>query len=279
MTALYIIIIGVAVIAVLYFLAIMPRMSRRGSRDKFTGVYYAHRGLHDNTSDAPENSMKAFQKAVKAGYGIEMDVQLSKDLVPVLFHDFTLERACGRPGRVCDYTYEELQEFSLFGSKERIPKFEDVLSMVGGKVPLIVEIKMEWMNLAVCPAADRLLRDYKGTYCIESFHPAVLLWYRRYHNDVVRGQLSDGFVKSGEYKGLQYWMMQNLLLNWMTKPDFIAYNHKYADNLSRMLCRKLYRHLAVAWTVKSQQVMDEAEKEFDIFIFDSFIPKKQKKSV
>lgn len=279
MTALYIIIIVAAVMAVLYFLAIMPRMSHRGSWDKFTGVYYAHRGLHDNASDAPENSMKAFQKAVKAGYGIEMDVQLSKDLVPVLFHDFTLERACGKPGRVCDYTYEELQEFSLFGSEERIPKFEDVLSMVGGKVPLIVEIKMEWMNLAVCPAADRLLRDYKGSYCIESFHPAVLLWYRRYHNDVVRGQLSDGFVKSGECRGPQYWMMQNLLLNWMTKPDFIAYNHKYADNLSRRLCRKLYRHLAVAWTIKSQQEMDEAGKEFDIFIFDSFIPKKQKKSV
>lgn len=279
MTALYIIIIGAAVMAVLYFLAIMPRMSRRGSWDKFTGVYYAHRGLHDNTSDAPENSMKAFQKAVKAGYGIEMDVQLSRDLVPVLFHDFTLERACGKPGRVCDYTYEELQEFSLFGSKERIPKFEDVLSMVGGKVPLIVEIKMEWMNLAVCPAADRLLRDYRGIYCIESFHPAVLLWYRRYHNDVMRGQLSDGFVKSGEYRGLQYWMMQNLLLNWMTKPDFIAYNHKYADNLSRRLCRKLYRHLAVAWTIKSQKEMDEAGKEFEIFIFDSFIPIKQKKAV
>lgn len=279
MTALYIIIIGIAALTALYFLAIMPRMSRRDSGDRFVGVYYAHRGLHDNASDAPENSVKAFQKAVKAGYGIEMDVQLSKDSVPVVFHDFTLERACGKPGRVCDYTYEELREFTLFDSGEKIPRFEDVLSVVSGRVPLIVEIKLEWMNLAVCPVVDRLLRNYGGLYCVESFHPAVLLWYRRYHNDVVRGQLSDGFIKSGEYKGLIYWMMQNLMLNWMTKPDFIAYNHKYADNLSRKICRRLYRHPAVAWTIHSQQELEAAENEFEIFIFDSFVPNSRKKAV
>lgn len=279
MTALYIIIIGAVVFAVLYLLAIMPRLSLRDDMDKFTGVYYAHRGLYDNASDAPENSMKAFQKAVKAGYGMEMDVQLSKDLIPVVFHDFTLERACGKPGRVCDYTYEELQEFTLFDSREKIPHFEEVLAMVGGRVPLIVEIKVEWMNLAVCPAVDRLLRNYKGLYCVESFHPAALLWYRRYHNDVLRGQLSDGFVKSGEYKGLQYRMMQNLLLNWMTKPDFVAYNHIYADNISRRLCRRLYRHPAAAWTIRSGQELESARGEFDIFIFESFLPKNHKKEV
>lgn len=279
MTALYIIMITAGILIVLYFLAIMPRMSHKEHRDEFASVYYAHRGLHDNASQAPENSMEAFRRAVKAGYGIEMDVQISKDLVPVIFHDFTLERACGKPGKVCDYTYEELQEFTLFNSEEKIPRFEEVLSVVGGRVPLIVEIKMEWMNFMVCPAVDRLLRNYKGLYCVESFHPAVLLWYRRYHNDVVRGQLSDGFVKSGEYKGIQYWLMQNLMLNWMTKPDFIAYNHKYADNISRRLCRRLYRHPAVAWTIKSSQELEAAQNEFDLFIFDSFIPGNRKTEV
>lgn len=273
------IIIAAAAAAAFYFLSIMPRMSHRGDKDRFTGVYYAHRGLHDNEADSPENSMNAFEKAVKAGYGIEMDVQLSKDLVPVVFHDFTLERACGQPGRVCDYTYEELKEFRLFHSKERIPRFEDVLSFVAGRVPLIVEIKMEWMNLAVCPIVDRLLQEYKGIYCVESFHPAVLLWYRRYRNDVIRGQLSDGFIKSGEYKGLIYWMMQNLMLNWMTKPDFIAYNHIYASNISRRLCHHLYKNTAAAWTIQSQKELDAAQNEFEIFIFDSFIPLNRKKVV
>ena len=276
MTALYVVLIVILVLIVLYFLAIKPRLSRQKQWAPFKGVYYAHRGLHDNESEAPENSLPAFKKAVKAGYGIELDVQLTKDRVPVVFHDFTLERACGKPGKVYEYTYEELQQFPLFQSNERIPKFEELLKAVDGKVPLIVEIKLEWMDLTVCAFVDKLLKEYKGMYCIESFNPLVLTWYRRYHNDVLRGQLSDAFLKEGEYRGVLYWILQNLLLNWMTKPDFVAYNHKYADNLSRRLCRKLYKNMAAAWTIKSQQELEAAKEEFDVFIFDSFIPKKQK---
>ncbi|MCI7043047.1 MAG: glycerophosphodiester phosphodiesterase [Lachnospiraceae bacterium] len=276
MTALYVVLIVILVLIVLYFLAIKPRLSRQKQWAPFKGVYYAHRGLHDNESEAPENSLPAFKKAVKAGYGIELDVQLTKDRVPVVFHDFTLERACGKPGKVYEYTYEELQQFPLFQSNERIPKFEEILKAVDGKVPLIVEIKLEWMDLTVCAFVDKLLKEYKGMYCIESFNPLVLTWYRRYHNDVLRGQLSDAFLKEGEYRGVLYWILQNLLLNWMTKPDFVAYNHKYADNLSRRLCRKLYKNMAAAWTIKSQQELEAAKEEFDVFIFDSFIPKKQK---
>ena len=276
MTALYVVLIVILVLIVLYFLAIKPRLSRQKQWAPFKGVYYAHRGLHDNESEAPENSLPAFKKAVKAGYGIELDVQLTKDRVPVVFHDFTLERACGKPGKVYEYTYEELQQFPLFQSNERIPKLEEILKVVDGKVPLIVEIKLEWMDLTVCAFVDKLLKEYKGMYCIESFNPLVLTWYRRYHNDVLRGQLSDAFLKEGEYRGVLYWILQNLLLNWMTKPDFVAYNHKYADNLSRRLCRKLYKNMAAAWTIKSQQELEAAKEEFDVFIFDSFIPKKQK---
>ena len=276
MTALYVVLIVILVLIVLYFLAIKPRLSRQKQWAPFKGVYYAHRGLHDNESEAPENSLPAFKKAVKAGYGIELDVQLTKDRVPVVFHDFTLERACGKPGKVYEYTYEELQQFPLFQSNERIPKFEEVLKVVDGKVPLIVEIKLEWMDLTVCAFVDKLLKEYKGMYCIESFNPLVLTWYRRYHNDVLRGQLSDAFLKEGEYRGVLYWILQNLLLNWMTKPDFVAYNHKYADNLSRRLCRKLYKNMAAAWTINRQQELEAAKEEIDVFIFDSFIPKKQK---
>lgn len=273
MTALYVILIVAAVLVVLYFLAIKPRLGRQKEWAPFKSVYYAHRGLHDNNSPAPENSLPAFKKAVKAGYGIELDVQLTKDGIPVVFHDFTLDRACGKPGKVYEYTYEELQQFPLFNSEERIPGLKDVLKAVSGKVPLIVEIKLEWMDLTVCTVIDRMLREYKGLYCVESFNPLVLTWYRRYHNDVLRGQLADAFIKTGEFKGLLYWLLQNLLLNWITRPDFIAYNHKYADNVSRRLCRKLYRNMAAAWTIKSQQELEEAKDKFDVFIFDSFIPK------
>lgn len=272
MTILYTVMIVAAALIVLYFLAIMPRLGHRRERQDFLGVYYAHRGLHDNASDAPENSLAAFKKAVEAGYGIEMDVQLTKDKVPVVFHDFSLKRICGKEGKVWDYTFQELESFQLCNSGERIPRFDEVLEIVGGKVPLIVELKVEWMDISVCPVVDALLQSYQGLYCIESFNPLALVWYRRHRNDVVRGQLSDGFLKSGEFKGVLYIFLQNLMLNWITKPDFVAYNHKYASVGARRICRSFYKNMAVAWTIKSQEELEKARSKFDIFIFDSFIP-------
>ncbi len=259
---------------VCYMLAIMPRMFKRPDREPFLHVLYAHRGLHDNDTDAPENSMRAFEKAVEAGYGIELDIQLSKDGVPVVFHDFTLKRVCEAEGKICDYTYEELQRFRLCRTGEKIPRLDEVLRLVNGKVPLIVEFKVEWRELALCSPADELLREYKGAYCIESFNPLVLLWYRRHNKSVMRGQLSDSFEKGGEgvHSFLLYRALENLLFNFVTKPDFIAYNHKFYRNRARCICRYVYGGLAAAWTVKSQEELDARRDDFDLFIFDSFIP-------
>lgn len=263
-----------AVIAVLYLLLIMPRIFRKPDTAAFERWLYAHRGLHDNRTDAPENSLRAFQRAVDAGFGIELDIRMTKDRIPVVFHDFTLKRICGAEGKVIDYTYEELQQFPLCGSDQRIPRFEEVLKLVDGRVPLIVELKIEALDLSVCEAGDRLLSGYRGMYCIESFNPFGVFWYRRHRKEIVRGQLSDAFLKEGEYKGALYFLLQHLLLNFLTKPDFIAYDHKYPGMLSRRLCRSLYRNTAAAWTIKSAQELEAARKNFDIFIFDSFVPEK-----
>lgn len=292
MKILVVILICIFTAAVLYLLMIMPRIFRKPDMVPFQGWLYAHRGLHCNgpeggdsktetgeavrsfAPEAPENSLRAFQKAVEAGFGIEMDVQLTKDRIPVVFHDFTLKRVCSREGKVCDYTYEELRQFPLYGSDQRIPKFEDVLKLVDGKVPLIVELKIEAADLSVCPAADKLLAEYRGAYCIESFNPLGLIWYRRHRGRVVRGQLAEGFLRKDEFSGMLYLALQNLVFNWLTKPDFIAYNHMHYDMLSRRLCRGLYRNTAVAWTVKSREELEAAGRHFDLFIFDSFVPER-----
>ncbi len=273
-TALIVAVIILAVVAVLYLLMIMPRMFHRPDRTPFMGVLYAHRGLHDNKTDAPENSMTAFKKAVEAGFGIELDVQLSRDRVPVVFHDFTLKRICGVEGKVADYTYEELQQFSLCGTGEKIPKFEDFLKMVDGRVPLIVEYKIPGTHTAVCPIADELLQTYKGVYCIESFNPLGVLWYKQNRREVMRGQLADNFIKHGEkeYSKMLYFILHHLLFNFLTKPDFIAYNHHSHKDLSRRLCKNLYGALSAAWTIKSKEELEARQKDFDLFIFDSFVP-------
>lgn len=262
----------VAALILLYLFLIMPRMIHRADKSPFRDVLYAHRGLHDNHSEAPENSMTAFEKAVENGYGIELDIQLSKDNIPVVFHDFTLKRVCGIEGKVCDYTYDELLQFSLFGSKEKIPRLEEVLELVDGKVPLIIEYKIEWMDNQVCRVADEILQKYQGAYCIESFNPLGLLWYRRHRPQIMRGQLADALYSRKEYKGLLYFALENLLLNFLTKPDFVAYNHKEKGRLSRRLCRSLYRNTAVAWTIKNEEEFANAGKDFDLFIFEGFLP-------
>lgn len=261
-------------VILLYLVMIMPGLRREPSAASFRKWLYAHRGLHDNASNAPENSLRAFQKAVDAGFGIEMDVQLSKDQVPVVFHDNTLKRVCGAEGKVKDFTYDELQRFRLCGTDQRIPKFEEVLKLVDGRVPLIVELKIDTADLALCPIADGLLSTYRGMYCVESFNPLAVRWYRKNRREIIRGQLSDAFIKEGEYVGPLYFMMQNLLFNWLARPDFIAYNRKYPKILSRLLCRKLFGNTAAAWTVKSLEQLEEARKYFDIYIFDSFLPDK-----
>ena len=272
MTALYVVLGIVAVLAIAYLLMIMPRMTGKPDTSMFMEHLYAHRGLFDNESDAPENSLKAFKKAVDAGFGIEMDVQLTKDDVAVVFHDGKLKRMCGVEGKVCDFTYEELQQFSLLESEEKIPLFTDVLKVVDGKVPLIIEYKIDNTKPKVCEIGNEILENYKGVYCIESFNPFGVKWYKNHRKDIVRGQLSEEFIKNGMKKKLLYFIMANLLSNFITKPDFIAYNAQNYKNLSRRICRKLYKNLAVTWTIKSQEQLDEMRDHFDLFIFDSFVP-------
>lgn len=274
-TILMIIAAAAAVAALLYLLLILPGMRKHPDIQQLRKVLYAHRGLHDNSSDAPENSMAAFARAVEAGFGIELDVQLTKDQVPVVFHDYTLKRICGVEGRVDAYTFEELQQFHLCDSEQRIPKFEEVLKLIDGRVPLIIEYKIEATNPAVCAAADVLLQHYRGLYCIESFNPMGLYWYRKNRPDIVRGQLSDAFHTRGELKGALYFLLENLLLNFLTAPDFIAYNHRYPKKLSRRLCRGLFGNTAVCWTIKNETELAEAQKDFDMFIFDSFVPEQK----
>ena len=262
----------VVILVILYNFLIMPRFTPRPMYE-FKGWLYAHRGFHDNNSDAPENSAKAMKLAVEKGYGIELDVQLTKDEKVVVFHDATLKRVCGVDAPVNSMTYEELQQLRLLDSDEKIPLFSEVLKIIDGKVPLIMEVKMVNTKTRVCELANKELETYKGIYCMESFHPFAVQWYKKNRPDVVRGQLSANFKKEGQKEGFQEWLVHMLLTNVLARPDFVAYSHKSANNISRRLTRR-YGATAVAWTIRSQAELDKNRKKFDLFIFEGFVPKK-----
>jgi glycerophosphoryl diester phosphodiesterase len=269
----YILFTIIVLILVLYLLAIMPKVRGRHDLTRWRRKYYAHRGLHQHKNEAPENSMTAFKLAVSHKYGIEMDVQLSKDKIPVVFHDFNLKRVCGVDKKVRDLTFAELQNLTLYQSNERIPSLQAVLDMVNGQVPLIIEFKVEIHDTSVCTIAAPMLDRYNGLYCIESFNPLVLFWYKKRRPEIMRGQLASNLIKDKEVgSALLYFILQNMMLNFITKPDFISYNYIHRNMISFKLCRRLYRIPAFAWTIKSQEGLNESRNSFDYFIFDHFIP-------
>ena len=254
----------------------VPNRGRKEKMKVFEKQYIAHRGLFDNESEAPENSIPAFQRAVQQGYGIELDVQLTTDNRLVVFHDETLQRMCGFDKKLTECSYDELKHYRLAKSDEKIPLFDEVLKVIDGKVPLIVEVKSEGDWKKTTQLMAERMDSYQGCYCMESFHPFAVKWFKDHRPEIIRGQLSTNYFKDKiNRKWYEKFLLSNLMLNFLTKPDFIAYNHLWKKDFSYTLCRKLFKPENVAWTIKNQKELEEAEKTFDVIIFDSFIPKKR----
>ena len=234
-------------LAGLWLFAIAPGRAKWASLAPFSGRTFAHRGLYAKDQSTPENSLPAFLAAVEAGYGIELDVQLTRDGQVVVFHDDTLARACGLEAPVDAYTYEELSKLTLFQTGHRIPLFGDVLALVDGRSPLIVELKGggDWRSL--CCKTYALLKTYHGPYCIESFHPGPIRWFYKNAPQVLRGQLSEAYRYSRRFlPWYQAFMMSRLLTNFYTHSQFLAYRIG-PRCLSARICRWLGA-MGVSWT-------------------------------
>lgn len=265
MKILLIILLVMVLLVLLFLLCIKPNKKRNDSY--FKGKMFAHRGLHDE--QIPENSLLAFREAVKHGYGIELDVQMTKDGRLVVFHDDSLERMTGVCGLLRNYTYEQLSTFRLKNTEEKIPLFSEALKTLGTS-DLICEIKNNNGNLnyEICQKTYDLLREYKGRYCIESFSPYLVRWFKRNHPEVIRGQLSFNMRNEKNLIPPLRFIMTNLMINIISKPDFVAYCHKDTNMPGFFLCKKLYRPLLFGWTPKGKSEWESAFKEFDSIIFE-----------
>jgi len=243
----------------------------RLSKDKralFERWNYAHRGLHTEDKTIPENSLTAFQRAAEKGYGAELDVQLTKDGQVVVFHDDTLNRVCHVDGRVDAYTLAELKKMSLCNTKETIPLFTEVLEIFGqGNGPLIVELKTGPNNNELCEKTYEILKSYKGVYCIESFNPLIVKWFKDHAPEVVRGQLASQINDYKDQNIFLKFLLSRCLFSIVNHPHFIAYR----KGKRPYLVRRQFAHgaMAVAWTSHEPDVEQQTN---DAVIFEFYEP-------
>ena len=258
----------------LWIFLVAPGRSTDAQKAPFMKRTFAHRGLYTPDQQIPENALPAFHRAVEAGYGVELDVQRTKDGQIVVFHDDTLLRMCGVTGAIRDYTFEELSAFFLSDRQEHIPLLTQVLACIGGRVPMIIEFKYgpDWTSL--CEDTMALLSAYDGPYCVESFHPRIVRWFRLHAPHILRGQLSEAFCFSR--KSLSFsnaLLMSRLLTNFLTRPQFIAYRVG-PRCLSARLAKRLGA-MEVCWTARPEHDWSHLTKSADSIIFEHREPPRQ----
>ncbi len=258
-----------------YCFLILPRPAKKAPSAPFKGLMAAHRGLYEKDQSVAENSLEAFRRAATEGYGVELDVQLTKDGAVVVFHDDTVDRMTAEKGRVDSFTLSELQAMPLMGTEHRIPLFTDVMAVLDGKSPTIVELKSTENYPELCEKTLAILRTLKGPYCVESFDPRIVRWFYKNAPDLVRGQLTESFSHWRE-AGLPLWrciMMHTLCINFLTHPQFIAFGRGH-----RPLCMFLGHAIGtmrVFWTERPDADHALLQKRYDCRIFEHYRPEKR----
>lgn len=239
--------------------------------ETWRGTLFAHRGLHD--ASAAENSLEAFEQACRGGYGIELDVQLSKDGHVVVFHDDNLQRMTGDARRVDAVDLSELKRLRLNGLGA-IPTLEEALACVGGRVPLLVEIKNGKRNRELCEKTMQLLRRYNGRYIVESFNPLILRWLKKNAPEVIRGQLVGAKVSyiAARMGMAQAIVLSTLSLNFLARPDFVAYDVSASNFSAPKIQRALFHTPLAAWTVRDEKTCRECLERGESPIFEGFRP-------
>ncbi len=259
-------------LVILYLLALRGRTGHPGL-SKLRGWNYCHRGLH--SPGVPENSLAAFRAAVEHGYGAEFDLHLLKDGTLAVIHDSKLMRTTGLEGKVEDLTAEDLKHCFLEGTDQTIPTFDEVLKVFSGKTPMIIELKPDGGNHAgLCAAACKAMEGYEGIWCMESFDPRCVHWLKKNRPDIIRGQLSENYLKKPQSKLplILKFILAFHLENFLCKPDFVAYDFYTRKVLSNWLCRKFWKLEIVTWTVRTPEDHEIAVNEGWIPIFENYLP-------
>ena len=205
----------------------------------------AHRGVFNN-EDIPENSIKAFKKAISLSYAFELDVQLTKDNILVVFHDFNLKRMTGISKELADCTYEELCHYSLLDTKEKIPTLKQVLELNQDKVMIDIEIKHTKRIKLICEKLVKELLPYHN-FVLKSFNPRIVRYLKKHYPNLEVGYL---IQRKYDKKVLQF-MLPSLFMIHYSKADFLAI-HKKLLRTPKFLKLSL-KYPVMVWTINKQE--------------------------
>ena len=224
----------------------------------------SHRGIHNNTS-IYENTLEAFKLAIKKKYTIELDVHLTKDNQIVVFHDYNTKRIIGKNDIIEETTYKELNNQKII----HIPTLQEVLNLVNGKVPLLIEIKQQNKVGPLEETLMNVLKGYQGDYAIQSFNVMTLLWFKKNYPNILRGQLSYTYRKIRMNKITKI-LLKNMFFNFLTKPNFISY--KYNELSSKKIKKYKKKGITlIAWTINNKKDYNQYKNQFDNLICEKFI--------
>ena len=228
----------------------------------------SHRGLH--TSEAPENSLAAFQNAVAKKFAIELDVRLAADGQVIVFHDANFKRMCGVNKSVTDVTYKEAQHYLLKNTDQQIPLLKDVLKFIDGRVPIYIELKATpGSENELASQVHAVIKGYQGPLAVISFNPIALKWFRVNAPNIIRGQTacSDGDDEASGLSSIKKFSHKYYLSNWQSKPDFYIYSLQDLPNFSLEVLHKIGKPLLV-WGVENEKDLATAKATADNFMFD-----------
>lgn len=223
----------------------------------------AHRGLH-NKKDVPENSMLAFKKAIEKKYIIELDVHLLKDNTVVVIHDDDVNRMTSANGNLKDLTYEDVSNLKLLGTEEKIPTLEQVLDLVNGQVPIIIELKYDRKVGELENELVKLLDNYNGPFAVKSFDALSMRWIRKNRPNYIRGLLI-----GDKYKKTKDQIFSKWLFVVLSKPDFVSCSFKLYNN--RRIQRLRKNKLALTWTIRDKETYELVKNYFDNFICENIL--------
>jgi glycerophosphoryl diester phosphodiesterase len=229
--------------------------------------FIAHRGIYNNKKGIPENSMASFQNAIIKEYAIELDINMTLDGYLVVFHDQSLKRMTGIKNDITTLNLNEVKRLKLLGTDNNIPTFEDVLMLVDGKVPLMIEVKSNERYKELMPKLINLLNKYNGEYVIESFDPRIIYWLKRNAPHIVRGQLAAKNIREVKNRILKL-ALGKMLFNCITKPNFVSYLYTEVDEKFYKKQKNKKRFVAV-WTVKSKGEYNKIKNNADMYIFEN----------